>query len=115
MQICKNSREVVLEAPVQVEGTVKLPVTYTMDSIMIDIMADPRAAAIINGLGPLMGALPPQDADEGLQSEAATDAITPAMMEAMLRYSPLRSLVAFSGGKMSFEQLDALLAQLNAR
>lgn len=115
VQICKNSREVVLEAPVQVEGTVKLPVTYTMDSIMIDIMADPRAAAIINSLGPLMGALPPQDADDGLQSEAATDAITPAMMEAMLRYSPLRSLVAFSGGKMSFEQLDALLAQLNAR
>lgn len=114
VQICANSREVLLEAPVRVEGTVRLPVTYTMDSIVVDLMADPRAARIMASLGPLTGALPPAAADEGLQSEVSTAAISPEMMAAMLRYSPLRSLVAFSGGAMSFEDLEKLLALLNS-
>jgi hypothetical protein len=36
------------------------------------------------------------------------------MLEAMLGYSPLRSAVSFSGGQVTYEQLEQLVAALNA-
>lgn len=113
IQIGKSSRDIALEASVQVDSTVSLPVRFTMDSIMQDVLNHPRGAQVMAQLGPQRGPFPPKDADEGLKSEAASSAITEDMMMAMLRYSPLRTLVAFSGGKMSFDQLEALLRQLN--
>ena len=113
IQIGRNSRDIALEAPVEVESTVSLPVLFNMNSIMADVLAHPRGAAIMAKIGPLFSLRPPEQADEGLHSEAASEAISDDMMEAMLRYSPLRAMVAFSGGKVSFEQLDTLLRQLN--
>lgn len=36
------------------------------------------------------------------------------MMEAMMKYMPLRGVLSFSSGKVSLEQLQGLLDQLNA-
>ena len=35
-------------------------------------------------------------------------------VEAMLGYSPLRSVVSFSSGQVTYEQLEQIVAELNA-
>ncbi len=112
IQICKNSRDIILEAQVQVTGTAELPIHFTMDSIMSDVLAHPRGAQVMSNMN-VFGELASEAAEAEQQSDAASGAITNKMMEAMQRYSPLRSLVTFSNGQMTFEQLDALLSLLN--
>ena len=48
------------------------------------------------------------------ESDAAAEAISREMMEAMMKYMPLRGVLSFSSGKVSLEQLQGLLDQLNA-
>ena len=48
-------------------------------------------------------------------SDVAQSAISPEMLQAMLGYSPLRSAVSFSGGQVSYEQLEMMVAMLNMR
>ena len=50
---------------------------------------------------------------EEQQSEAASEAIGDEMGEAMMKYMPLRSLISFSGGKVTHELLAGLLQQMN--
>jgi len=35
------------------------------------------------------------------------------MMQAMIRYMPLRTAASFSGGAISYEQLEAVVEQIN--
>ena len=48
----------------------------------------------------------------GFTAEAAGEDHA-AMMEAMMRYMPLRGIVAFSSGKVSEEQLNSFLEEVN--
>lgn len=112
IQIGKSSRDIILEAQVHVTGTMDLPVHFTMDSIMADVLAHPRGAQIMGNMN-VFGALTSVETEAEQQSDPASDAITDKMMEAMQRYSPLRSLVAFSNGQMTFEQLEDILSLLN--
>lgn len=108
--IAKNAHEPVLCAPVTVESTVAIPAHYDENSIIMDIMKDPKAAAIVmqvanQALGGLGG---------GETSEAASEAVSGEMFEAMMKYMPLRTLISFSGGQMNHEMLAGLLAQMNS-
>ena len=47
------------------------------------------------------------------RSEAATSAISADMIQAMLQYSPIRSMLSFSAGQMSYEELEELVKSLN--
>ena len=115
VQIGKSSRDIVLEASVRVESTTELPMAFTMDSIMADVLAHPRGAQIMALMGQRPGLGSIMEADEGLKTEAAGEAISNDMMEAMMKYAPLRSMVTFSGGQMGFEQLEELLRLLNSK
>ncbi len=113
IQIAKNAEEVVLCAPVTVESTVELPMHFDENSIMMDIWKKPKAAAIVEqmtkaAMGELTG-----ETEEQQQSEAASEAIGDEMGEAMMKYMPLRSLISFSGGKVTHELLAGLLQQMN--
>ena len=88
---------------------------FTMDSIMADVLAHPRGAQIMALMGQRPGLGSIMEADEGLKTEAAGEAISNDMMEAMMKYAPLRSMVTFSGGQMGFEQLEELLRLLNSK
>lgn len=114
IQIGRSSRDIVLAHKIEVEGTVQLRMKYTMNSIFMDFMKDERAMQILKPLlDGMMKGLGGSEGDQGERSETAVNAISPAMMEAMLRYSPLRSLLSFSAGKLSYEQLEAIVAELN--
>ncbi len=112
IQICKDADIVVLSAPVTVESTVRVPVTYTEDSIILDIKKDPRAMAIVSRL--LKAGLSELVSDGGTgESDAAKEAISDEMGEAMLDYMPLRTLISFSNGSLNHEILREILAQMN--
>lgn len=110
VRVGKSSRDIVLEAPVNVDSTVKVPVRYTLDTTFGDVMKDSKAMEM---MAPFMklGILETGE-DEG--SNAASEAISSEMQEAMMRYMPLRGLLSFSGGAVTMEQLQGMVDALNA-
>ena len=105
----KSSRDIQLEETVTVESTVKLPVHFTLDSTFGDLMQDKKAREILEPMMKL-DMVGGQEED----SDVAASAISSEMMEAMMKYIPLRGVLSFSSGKVSLEQLQGLLDQLNA-
>ena len=81
---------------------------YDADSIILDIMDNPKALVAIK---PLMDQLQ-QTFGGGENTEAASEAISDEMTKAMIGYMPLRSLLSF--GPMGLDQLDGIVAALNA-
>ena len=110
IEVGQSSRAIEACATVTVESTVALKKHYTADSIFMDIMADPKAAAAVAPLlEGMRQAFAPSESSEG----AASEAIGEEMSMAMLNYMPLRGVVSF-GGALTAEQLDALVAVMNA-
>ena len=99
-----------LKATVTVESTQKLPAHYDMNSIVMDLMKDPKAkeviAPLISGAAAIFG-----DGEGG--SEAANEAVTEEMSMAMMQYMPLRSMLGFSGGSVTGEMIDKMLKKMN--
>ena len=106
-----SSRDLPLKAEVMVESTVELPRHYTMDSIFMDIMADPKAKAVMMPLIQKTMEIFDNSEREG-DTEAAKEAVTEDMTMAMMKYMPLRGVFSFGGG-FTAEQADELLKELN--
>ena len=111
VEVGAHSRDLKLSAPVRVNSTQAIPTKFDMDSIVMDIMKDPRAAAAFKPfMDGVMGALQPS----GEESEAAREAISSDMAMAMMQYMPLRSLASFSPDKSVVAQVEKILNALNA-
>ena len=107
-----SSRSLPLKATVRVESTVDLPRRYDVNSIFMDIMADPKAKAIVGSfMSKAIGALAPAQ-DEAQRTDAAKEAITEEMNMAMMNYMPLRGALSF-GGAVSDEDMEKLIQALN--
>jgi beta-glucosidase len=104
--IAKSSRDEVLSESVHVVSTVALPVVYTRDTIFGDLFANEKAMKI---LAPLMNMGIFKEEEEG---SAAASAISPEMMQAMMKYMPLRGMLSF-GGNLTIEELDEIIDRLN--
>ena len=107
-----SSRDLPLKAEVTVDSTSELSRRYTADSIFMDIMADPKAAAVMRGFMRETMEIFGHDESEG-RTEAAKEAISEDMTLAMMQYMPLRGAVSFGGGTDSSRQMEELLKQLN--
>ena len=112
IQICRSSADVILSLPVTVTGTEKIKKTFTADSIVADIMKDEKAMAVIEQL--MKGMMAALGADPQQVSGDSPSAISADMAAAMFKYMPLRSLLSFSGGAITREQLDGLLQAMNS-
>ncbi|THF83235.1 beta-glucosidase [Cohnella fermenti] len=133
--IGRSSAEIELSATVAVESTVALPLEVHRNSLLGDLLNDPRTAAFAQGflqqmqqgMGLSGGAGAETEASEAADAgkESAGEGIGEAasegmgegmadMMEAMMKYMPLRNLVAFSRGGFTDEMLDGLIAQMNS-
>ena len=99
-----------LKATVTVESTQKLPAHYDMNSIVMDLMKDPKAkeviAPLVSGAAAIFG-----DGEGG--SDVANEAVSEEMTMAMLQYMPLRSMLGFSGGSVTGEMIDEMLKKMN--
>lgn len=109
IMVGKSSREIELEASVHVESTVKIPMTYTMDTPMCDIMRDKGAYEITKGY------LHVDNLFVNDESQAAAmEAITPKMQEATFYYMPLRAMLSYGDGKVTVDDIHELVNKLNA-
>lgn len=110
IEVGQSSRDMEVCGTVTVNSTVALKKHYTMDSIYMDILADPKAAQVVKPLlDGMMKAFAP-GADDA--TDAAKEAVSDAMGMAMVQYMPLRGAMSFGGG-MTQDQMDALLAEMN--
>ena len=111
VEIGHSSRDIALCDTVHIESTQKIPTFYTLDTIFMDLMADPAA---VEALAPILEgikkALTP-GADD--RTEAASEAITDEMNMAMMNYMPLRGILSFGGGAIAPETIQAILDKLN--
>ena len=107
--IGSSSRSIECSAAIKVESTVKLPVVYTMDSTIGDIMEDPYTNQYIGELmkGSIFGQ---DDIEESSDSEGA---ISKEMMMAMVKYMPIRGTISFGNGTVSKEDLLKVIDKLN--
>jgi len=100
-----------LSATVKVESTVELPRHYDMDTIVMDMMADPKAAPIMGEF--LKKAFAMFASDEEAASDVASEAISEDMGAAMMGYMPLRGALSFGGGAEAEKALRDLLKKIN--
>ena len=117
IQICRNASEVILQETVTVEGTAALPITVDEDTILMDLAKYPAKMAVMkmmNLQNPLAGPDGEDKAEKKEQTEAAAEAITEEMNNAMAQYSPLRNAISFTDGAVSHEDLKKLIDALNA-
>ena len=108
IEIGRSSRDIVLAKDVYVQGTTQLPRAYTVDTIFMDLMKDEKAMAMLK---PMMDGSA-HVTEESNTTEAADEAITKEMAEAMMMYNPLRMAVNF-GGNISYDELAALVDKIN--
>lgn len=101
--IGKSSRDIVLSKTVFVESTVKLPIVYTTDTTVGDVMEDKRAWEITKnfmnkGIFSIDENSLKDENDLGAQS---------------VKYTPLRGPVSFNGG-VTMADVQRLVDELNA-
>ena len=109
IEIGDSSRNLPLCAPVALRSSAVIPRHYDMNSIFLDIVADPKAAPIIRAF---MAEWMPKPVEEG-KSEAAAEAINEEMGMAMLNYMPLRALPGLGGHPEAEGEVEALIRRLN--
>jgi beta-glucosidase len=107
IQIGASSRDILLEQDVRVISTVEIPEKITLNSIFMDLTARSIPAADLKPLIDMMTAT----LDNG--SDVASSAISDDMMQAMMAYMPIRSMLSFGAGEHTYEQLLALVDRLN--
>ncbi|WP_338590823.1 glycoside hydrolase family 3 C-terminal domain-containing protein [Paenibacillus sp. Y5S-9] len=105
IQVGSSSRDIHVHARVNVESTATFLPTYTRNSTLGDIQRDPAHKKLLDQ------ALQQFQEASGFGGDDAGDHAD--MMDAMMKYMPLRALVAFSGGAMTEEAMNELLEQLN--
>ncbi len=110
IQIAKNAEDVILSAPVTVEGTRRIPVVFDENSIVMDIMKDPKAAAVLRDF--MAGTR--QEEKKEAESEEEKEAVNEEMNLAMANYVPLRAMLGFDPKAGGPEVLQALIRKLNA-
>lgn len=111
IEIGKSSRDIVLCDEVTVESTVALPEHFTMDSIFIDLFKSEKARTVLK---PLLDAMiSGMLGSDETKSDVASSAVSGDMMQAMMQYMPLRNLLSFAPGVVSYEDLQGMVNMLN--
>ena len=111
IEIGYSSRDIAASAEVRVGSTVRIPQRYDRNSIILDILADPKGREAI---APLMEAMSGFFSRGEKKNDAADTAISEEMNMAMFNYMPLRTVLSFAGDKADPALLDQLLEKLNA-
>lgn len=103
----KSSKDIVLSEKVRVESTVELPLQVHRNTTVGDLLSNPKVAPLAKEL--LV------KAQEGSPFAAAVEdqGDFNEMMEAMMKYMPLRALSNFSNGNFTEEKLQDMIQQLN--
>ncbi len=105
--IGQSSKNIVASKTVYVASTVKLPVQYTINTVLRDIMEDEEATRIIE---PILEKFMYIEEEE---TEVASEAVSMEMKQAMLQNFPLRGVYSFGQEAITPEELQEIVDQLN--
>ncbi|MBO4347536.1 MAG: glycoside hydrolase family 3 C-terminal domain-containing protein, partial [Lachnospiraceae bacterium] len=106
IEIGKSSRDIQLSAPVNVIGKPVLPDKYDYNSVTEDLIEDPRITNYVKNY--LTGAK-----DDHERSEVEKESMNEEMEYAGVMFSPLRSGLYFSAGKIRYDDIDEFLEEIN--
>lgn len=108
--IGQSSQNIVASETITVESTVELPVHYTINTVLMDVVNDEKAMEIVK---PLMEHnVITTESEDG--TEAANEAISAEMIQAMMENNPLRSAISFGDGSITPDQLQECVDKMNA-
>ncbi len=108
VSIGRSSREMELEACVQIESTTVLPITINANTTVGDLMRNPKTAEfIMTQMKKIQEVLGGEEKEE---SDVAKEAVSDEMNQAMMDSMPLRALRSFNG--LDNEALEELVKQL---
>lgn len=105
-----SSKDIACSKTITVESTVKLPVVYTMDSTIGDLMEDEHSKQYIGEL--MKGSL--FASEDLVQDNEEEGALSKEMMLAMIKYLPIRGTISFGNGTVSREDLLKIIDQINS-
>jgi len=109
--IGKSSEDIVLSETVTVNGTKRIPVVYTVNTVNADLPTTPEALEILKPLRETNGMGDASNPEEG--DSAAAEAMSKEMNDAMTMFSPLRGAISFSDGKITPDMIDEIVEKLN--
>lgn len=107
VEIGASSRDIRLSGEVHVTGTVELPIHYTRQSTVGDLMKSSRGRVFFTQ----MMAARRGHAEAAMEDNKNMGEGSEKMVQTMMSEMPLGALVTY--GAMTFEQLDGLIAMLN--
>lgn len=109
--IGKSSEDIVLSETVMVNGTKKIPIVYTANTVNADLPTTPEALEILKPLRETDGMGDINKSEEG--NSATAEAMSKEMNDAMTMFSPLRGAISFSDGKITPDMIDEIVEKLN--
>jgi len=112
--IGKSSRDIVLNETVHVEASKQLPFKLTVNTTFGDLLGRPEAVeeelkSFIETVKAAMG-----QQSKGKDEEQSA-AITDDMSNAMLKYMPIRGILSFGDGSMTYDKLTVMLDDINKK
>ena len=109
IEIGKSSRDIVLTADVKVNSTTVIKHVYTLDSLMGQLMADPKGVAFLSQMA---GDSPFASLIGGAAASGEAPEMLGMDVMAMIRDMPLRTLFSFAG--LGEEQMQGVIMMLNS-
>lgn len=108
IEIGKSSRDIELSEDLFIKSTPILPDKYTYDSVVEDILGDYRVKDLFEKYY-----LSNNESDKKEVSDVEKESMNEEMQKAGFLYSPLRSSLYFSDGKIRYKDIDEWLDALN--
>lgn len=113
IEIGTSSRDIALAAQVQMTGARPEPMEpLSPDTIFMDLQRNPKA---MKALEPLLAKVKETFgvSDKKEETDASKEAISEEMSLAMMQYMPLRGIISFGGGALSYDELKELTDRFN--
>lgn len=112
IRIGRNAQEMLLSAPVQVQGTKELPKVYTMNTCLGPLMRDPKAQPVMGAFMEKM--MPGMDMEiiENPQNDSMD--MSGEMIKSVIENMPIRQLLSYIPG-LSRDMLEKMLDMLNSQ
>ena len=107
IEIGKSSRSIELSDSVNIKSDLILPDFYDYDTISEHLLQDPRIAEVLKEYYNKMR-------DDREKSDVEKESMNEEMENASFLYSPLRSGLYFSAGKIKYSDIDEFLEKANS-
>ena len=112
IEVGDSSRSLPLRTEITLSDGRELPRNYDMNSVFVDLMADPKARAVLKPIMEESARKFAGDQGQG-ETDAAKEAVSVEMGEAMMRYMPLRALVSFGADEGTANMLEDVIRRIN--